>query len=162
MQFVPAQEALRDQVASLLDLFPSIGQHVPAAIAVDGAALLRTLHAQGAQIYEAKANAEGKLEYGYVMYTTLMWILAMLCVMILRRWVFREPIASLMQGGNTVGRHYKGPHWEVDGDQSTVHGRVLANVPSAQSGHIPLLKLEVRSMLRCLCVCVCVCLCMTI
>ena len=27
-------------------------------------------------------------------------------------WVFREPVATLLEGGRTVGRHYAGPSWE--------------------------------------------------
>ncbi len=80
-----------------------------------------TLHAEGAQIYECKANAAGKLE-----------------------WQFREPVATLILEGKTVGRHYAGPTWEhVDG--SLVQGKVTGRLPGATKEDIPLLRLEVSS-----------------
>ncbi len=36
-----------------------------------------------------------------------------------RSWTFREPIATLLDDGKTVGRHYAGPNWE-DNDGSAV------------------------------------------
>ena len=48
-----------------------------------------TLHAEGAQVYECKADPAGRLV-----------------------WEFREPVATLIEAGKTVGRHYAGPHWE--------------------------------------------------
>jgi len=30
-------------------------------------------------------------------------------------WGFREPIATLLVDGKTVGRHYSGPNWEHSG-----------------------------------------------
>ena len=57
-------------------------------------------------------------------------------------WTFREPIASLMLDGRTVGRHYAGPTWEhVDG--SSVQAKVVGNAPGATANDIPWLKLEV-------------------
>lgn len=80
-----------------------------------------TLHAEGAQIYECKPNAAGKLE-----------------------WQFREPVATLMLDGKTVGRHYVGPTWEhVDG--SVVQGKVTGRLPGATKEDIPLLRLEVSN-----------------
>jgi len=91
----------------------------PAAIAVpDGAAVL-TLHAEGAQIYECKPAADGKTA-----------------------WAFREPVATLILDGKTVGRHYAGPHWEhIDG--SAVTGKVAASAPGATANDIAWLKLDV-------------------
>ena len=80
-----------------------------------------TIHAQGAQIYECKADAGNKLA-----------------------WQFREPIASLMIDGKTVGRHYAGPSWELT-DGSVVGGKVAGRAPGATAKDIPLLKLEVTS-----------------
>ena len=74
---------------------------------------------KGAQVYECKAGSDGKLT-----------------------WTFREPIASLMLDGRTVGRHYAGPTWEhVDG--SSVQAKVVGNAPGATANDIPWLKLEV-------------------
>lgn len=94
---------------------------VPDAIAVPGETLVATLHAEGAQIYECKADAGGKLV-----------------------WQFREPIATLLAGGKTVGRHYAGPSWEL-ADGSAVTGKVVGRASSATAKDIPLLKLEATS-----------------
>jgi hypothetical protein len=59
---------------------------VPATIAASDETAVAIYHAEGAQIYECKAGADGKLG-----------------------WVFREPIATLLLDGKTVGRHYAGP-----------------------------------------------------
>jgi Protein of unknown function (DUF3455) len=59
-------------------------------------------------------------------------------------WVFREPIATLILDGQTLGRHYVGPTWEhMDG--SAVTGKFLASSPGATASDIPWLKLEVAS-----------------
>jgi hypothetical protein len=101
---------------------PSMTQaQVPDAIAAPGETLVVTLHAEGAQIYECKADAGGKLA-----------------------WQFREPIAALLIDGKTVGRHYAGPSWELD-DGSAVTGKVAGRSPGATSKDIPLLKLDVVS-----------------
>ncbi len=92
---------------------------LPDAIAALDAAPLVTLHAEGAQIYECKTESDGKLT-----------------------WTFREPIASLMLDGRTVGRHYAGPTWEhVDG--SSVQAKIIGNAPGATANDVPWLKLEV-------------------
>ena len=94
---------------------------LPGAIAAPGETAVITLHAEGAQVYECKAAADGKLA-----------------------WAFREPIATLLAQGKTVGRHYAGPSWEhIDG--SAVVGKVAGNAPGATSDDIPWLKLEVVS-----------------
>ena len=112
---------------SLLLLLGSLGSapaaetSLPGAIAAPGEATLLTVHAEGAQLYECKAGADGKLA-----------------------WAFREPIATLLADGKTVGRHYAGPNWEhVDG--SAVTGKVAASVPGAAANDIPWLKLDVIS-----------------
>jgi Protein of unknown function (DUF3455) len=92
---------------------------VPATLAAPGLTTAATLHAEGAQIYECKADANGKLA-----------------------WQFREPIATLLRGSETVGRHYAGPTWEAD-DGSAVIGKAVANVPGTSPNDIPWLKLEV-------------------
>ena len=94
---------------------------MPAAIAAPGETAVATWHAEGAQVYECKAGADGKLA-----------------------WAFREPIATLLLDGKTIGRHYAGPNWEhMDG--SAVVAKVAANAPGATPKDIPLLKLEVVS-----------------
>src|SRR5271156_6409790 len=94
---------------------------MPAAIAAPDATRVVTLHAEGAQLYECKTAADGKLA-----------------------WVFREPIATLILDGQTVGRHYAGPTWEHMGG-SAVTGKFLASSPGATASDIPWLKLEVAS-----------------
>jgi hypothetical protein len=94
---------------------------VPAAIAAPGETAVVTLHAEGAQIYECKAGNDGKLA-----------------------WAFREPIATLVLDGKTVGRHYAGPNWEhMDG--SAVVGKATGNAPGKTASDIPWLKLEVTA-----------------
>ncbi|MBR0754159.1 DUF3455 domain-containing protein [Bradyrhizobium jicamae] len=94
---------------------------LPDAIAARGETAILTVHAEGAQVYECKAVADGKLA-----------------------WAFREPVATLMSEGKTVGRHYAGPNWDhVDG--SGVLARAAGNAPGATAADIPWLKLEVIS-----------------
>jgi len=101
---------------------PSVGNdQVPDAIAAPGQTLVATIHAEGAQVYECKADAAGKLT-----------------------WQFREPIATLLMDGKTVGRHYAGPNWELL-DGSGVSAKVSGRAPGATAKDIPLLKLDVAS-----------------
>src|SRR6187200_527808 len=94
---------------------------LPDAIAAPGETVVATLHAEGAQVYECKAGSDGKLA-----------------------WAFREPIATLVLDGKTVGRHYAGPNWEhMDG--SAVVGKAVGNTPGKSAGDIPWLKLEVTA-----------------
>jgi len=93
---------------------------MPAAIAAPGESVVATFHAEGAQVYECKAGADGKLA-----------------------WAFREPIAVLLDG-KTVGHHYAGPTWE-HADGSVVVGKPVANAPGKTPADIPWLKLEVVS-----------------
>jgi hypothetical protein len=107
--------------ALLLASIPASAQPVPAAVAAPGERVVDTLHAEGAQVYECKADAQGRLV-----------------------WTFREPVATLIRDGRTVGRHYAGPHWELDtGD--LVAGRVTGRAPGATPADIPLLRLEVTT-----------------
>jgi hypothetical protein len=94
---------------------------LPDAIAAPGEVTVLAVHAVGAQVYECKAGADGK-----------------------STWVFREPIATLMADGKTVGHHYAGPNWEL-GDSSAVTGKAVASVPGATPNDIPWLKLEAIS-----------------
>lgn len=104
--------------AALLTLSTAVAE-VPAAIATTGENLVALVHAEGAQIYECKRNDRDQLA-----------------------WQFREPIATLMINGQTVGHHFAGPSWEWN-DGSTVTAKVAARAPGATSRDIPLLKLDV-------------------
>ena len=94
---------------------------IPDALAAPGETVVLTLHAEGAQVYECKAGADGKSS-----------------------WAFREPIATLLLDGKTVGRHTAGPNWEHS-DGSAVAGKAVANAPGAAPKDIPWLKIEVTS-----------------
>jgi hypothetical protein len=100
---------------------PAAETSLPGAIAAPGETTVLTMHAEGAQVYECKAGADGK-----------------------PGWAFREPIATLLVDGKTVGRHYAGPSWEHS-DGSAVVGKLAGSVPGATSDDIPWLKLEVIS-----------------
>ncbi len=95
---------------------PSLAE-LPAALAPpDGT---RTFHAEGAQIYQCQPDPDGRLA-----------------------WQLREPIATLLLEGKTVGRHYAGPRWEhVDG--SAVQAKVVGMAPGATPNDIPWLELNV-------------------
>ena len=94
---------------------------MPDAIAAPGEDIVLTLHAEGAQIYEWKPDAAGTLS-----------------------WVLREPTATLIADGKTVGRHYAGPNWEHQ-DGSAVVGKAIANASATTDSDIPWLKIEVLS-----------------
>jgi hypothetical protein len=94
---------------------------VPNAIVVQGQTEVTKVHAEGAQIYECKAGSGGNLI-----------------------WTFREPIATLIADGKTVGRHFAGPSWEF-ADDSAVMGTVTGTAPGATANDIPWLKVEVAS-----------------
>lgn len=94
---------------------------MPEGIAAPGETVVLTVHAEGAQVYECKADTAGKLT-----------------------WQFREPIATLLVDGKTVGRHYAGPNWEL-ADGSAVVGKVSGRAPGKTARDIPWLKLEVAA-----------------
>jgi hypothetical protein len=94
---------------------------LPDAIAAPGETVVLSVHAEGAQVYECKAGADGKLA-----------------------WAFREPIATLLSEGKTIGRHYAGPNWEnIDG--SAVAAKAAGNASGATASDISWLKLEVTA-----------------
>jgi len=106
-------------VVSLLMSAGGPSAQVPDPIAAPGESVVTTMHAEGAQVYECKADAGGHLT-----------------------WQFREPIATLLLDGKTSGRHYAGPSWEhVDG--SAVVAKVAARAPGRSPKDIPWLRLEV-------------------
>ncbi|QIP01512.1 DUF3455 domain-containing protein [Bradyrhizobium symbiodeficiens] len=94
---------------------------LPDAIAAPGESVVLSVHAEGAQVYECKAGSDGKLA-----------------------WAFREPIATLLSEGKTIGRHYAGPNWEL-ADSSAVVGKVIGNAPGTTAADIAWLKLEVTA-----------------
>jgi uncharacterized protein DUF3455 len=100
---------------------PACAQALPTAIAAPGETVVATWHAEGAQVYECKAGTDGKLA-----------------------WAFREPVATLLSEGKTVGRHYAGPNWE-NADGSAVVGKAAGNAPGKTANDIPWLKLEVTA-----------------
>jgi hypothetical protein len=100
-------------------LMSAASAQVPDTLAAPGETVVATMHAEGAQVYECKADAGGRLV-----------------------WQFREPIATLLLDGKTVGRHYVGPSWELS-DGSAVVGRAVGRAPGASSRDIPWLKLEI-------------------
>src|ERR1700730_16611774 len=91
---------------------------LPDAIAAPGEAIVLTMHAEGAQVYECRVGADSKLA-----------------------WAFREPLATLLADGKTVGRHYAGPSWEHS-DGSAVVGKATGNAPGATPSDIPWLRLD--------------------
>jgi len=94
----------------------------PTTIAASYETIAATFHAEGAEIYECKATSEGKLA-----------------------WQPREPVATLLSDGKTVGRHYSGPNWEhVDG--SALQARVIHTAPGPTINDLPLQTYQV--MLR--------------
>lgn len=80
---------------------------MPSAIAAPDRLPIVTVHGEGAQIYECKADAAGTLA-----------------------WQFREPIATLLLNDKTVGRHSAGPTWAFY-DGSAITGRAIASAPGA-------------------------------
>src|SRR6266550_8005274 len=108
-------------IVAVSTLAGAASAQVPPAIAAPGESAVVTLHAEGAQVYECKAGSDGKLA-----------------------WAFREPIATLLLDGKTVGRHYAGPNWD-HADGSGVTGKVLANAPGKSANDIAWLKLEVTA-----------------
>jgi hypothetical protein len=111
-------------VLALLLSSPALGAAplaaAPAAFGVADRAVALAVHAEGAQLYQCKPGDGGRLV-----------------------WTFREPIAALIgDDGKTIGRHYAGPTWEVDGG-GAVKGQLLTSAPGAGANDIPLLKLAV-------------------
>jgi len=105
-------------LAALLTGPASAQSSLPDTILVPGGKPMMTVFAVGAQIYECAADASGK-----------------------PAWQFREPVATLMVSGRTVGRHFAGPSWQL-ADGSLIVGKVAGRAPAATANDIPLLKLD--------------------
>jgi hypothetical protein len=95
-------------------------ENLPATIAVKAGVPIARLQAAGAQIYVCAKNATGALN-----------------------WRFREPVATLLEEGKTVGRHFVGPTWEFD-DGSRVVGELVSKAPGSTPKDIAWLKLSVK------------------
>ncbi|WP_439361290.1 DUF3455 domain-containing protein [Bradyrhizobium sp. DASA03007] len=118
---MPSLKSLAFVAFALTSASALAAEPLPAAIAAPGESVVLSVHAEGAQVYECKAGTDGKLA-----------------------WTFREPIATLLADGKTIGRHYAGPNWE-HADGSAVVGKAIGNAPGATASDIPWLKLEVTS-----------------
>jgi Protein of unknown function (DUF3455) len=106
---------------SLMNNASAAEPKLPDAIAAPGETVVLSVHAEGSQLYECKAGADGKLA-----------------------WTFREPVATLTADGKIVGRHFAGPTWEHS-DGSAVVGKMAASVPGTTANDITWLKLDVVS-----------------
>ena len=84
-----------------------------------GKATLLSVQATGVQIYECHKDDSGQLA-----------------------WKFREPLAILLADGQTIGRHYAGPSWQLN-DGSKVTGKVVAQKPGATEQDIAQLQLAI-------------------
>ncbi len=101
----------------------------PDEIRVPGEIPGTALHAEGAQIYQCQADSANRLV-----------------------WQAREPTATLIDGVNSVGRHFAALHWEdVDTstlvwehkDGSSVKARIVARVAGRTTDDLPWLKFRV-------------------
>lgn len=118
---MPSLKSLALAIFALTSTSAFAADALPDAIAGPGESVVLSVHAEGAQVYECKAGSDGKLA-----------------------WAFREPIATLLTEGKTIGRHYAGPNWEL-ADSSAVVGKAIGNAPGATPADIPWLKLEVTA-----------------
>lgn len=102
---------------------------MPDEIRVPGELPGIALHGEGAQIYECQRDDAKQLV-----------------------WQAREPAATLIDAGNSVGRHYAALHWEaVDAgtlvwehkDGSSVKARIVARIAGRGADDLPWLKFKV-------------------
>jgi hypothetical protein len=99
-------------------------QAIPDAVAAKGEAVVLTVHAEGAQVYDCRAGDGGKLA-----------------------WALREPVATLMENGKTIGRHFAGPTWELaDGSQVTGKIATATRAAGATPKDVPWLKLDAANV----------------
>src|SRR5512136_532211 len=99
-------------VASLACFMLAVRAPAQPLSAIDRNTIIATLHAEGAQIYECKPDTSKPAGQARAL-----------------TWQFREPIATLMVGGQSVGRHYAGPSWDLL-DGGAVKGRVVTSTPA--------------------------------
>jgi hypothetical protein len=105
-----SRNLLNAAVPATIMLASPVLAEMPLATAGDDGAEIVTLHAEGAQIYECKPGSGHKSSSAGGELT----------------WQFREPIATLIVDGKSVGRHYAGPNWDYF-DGSGVKGKVVAS-----------------------------------
>jgi hypothetical protein len=87
--------------------------------------LAMVVPARGVQIYECRARKDQAGGY---------------------EWAFVAPEADLFDaGGNRIGRHYAGPHWESN-DGSKVLGTAKERADAPEAGAIPWLLLTAKSV----------------
>lgn len=92
---------------------------IPAAIAAKSKTAVLTVHGKGVQIYECTPDPAGGA-----------------------KWKFREPLATLIKDGKTVGHHFAGPGWAL-ASGSAVTGKADAQSPGGTAKDIALLRLDV-------------------
>jgi hypothetical protein len=93
---------------------PILALLAAAAFDLPSRTIVARFHAEGAQVYECRGSA----------------------------WTFREPVATLIEDGRTVGRHFAGPRWQLD-DGSLVTGHLAQSIPGATAADIAVLKLDI-------------------
>lgn len=108
-------------VVCAIDAQRAQAEDLPEPASGEAGHILLTVQASGVQIYNCARDNNGQLT-----------------------WQFREPLATLMINGKTVGRHFVGPTWQLD-DRSAVVGKVVAQAPGASPRDISLLRLQVVS-----------------
>src|SRR5215471_1093982 len=109
----------------VISLTANVSAQVSDAITERDGAVIATLHAEGAQVYECKLDPDKSLSGARTL-----------------TWQFREPIAALFVDGKSIGRHYAGPNWDHS-DGSSVKGKAITSMPGAKPNDIPWLKLDV-------------------
>ena len=82
-------------------------------------------HAKGVQIYECRARKDQPGDF---------------------EWAFLAPEADLFDtGGNKIGRHYAGPHWEAT-DGSKISGTLKESADAPAADAIPWVLLSAKSV----------------
>ncbi|KAF1026341.1 MAG: hypothetical protein GAK37_02683 [Pseudomonas sp.] len=108
-------------IVCAIDAQRAQAQDLPDPLSGEANTVVLTVRAEGVQVYNCAKDASDQLT-----------------------WQFREPLATLMVNGKTVGRHFAGPTWQLD-DRSSVVGKVVAQAPGATPRDISLLRLQVTS-----------------
>lgn len=122
----------RALVLAAVPLFVAACASAPTAVSVPeklkpkgGEKLARIVPAEGVQIYECRAKADGSGAPD---------------------WAFVGPEADLFDGGRKkIGKHYAGPHWESN-DGSKIVAKVSESAPAPEAGAIPWLLLASKSV----------------
>jgi Protein of unknown function (DUF3455) len=119
-KLTPVRSALPTTFTSaVIGILLMLPAGIPQPVAASDETIVATFHAEGAQIYQCDSTADGDLT-----------------------WQPREPIATLLHDGRTVGRHYAGPNWEhIDG--SVLQAREVHILPAPSSKDLPWIKYQV-------------------